>query len=136
MKILFVLQNAYNSEKYNFKNEQEWEEDLQKSHTGRRLLEMVPPGADIVVVNASKEIGDNPDSLFPADPEYIQSKIDQHHPDCICACGVVAQNGLKALGHAYIPTPHPAYRALSKQYTAGIRSLLQALTVLKDNAII
>jgi hypothetical protein len=136
MKILFILQNAYRSEKYDFKNDEEWQRDLKRSHTGRRLLEMVPEQAEIIVINASPKIGDQVDACFEADINYIRNKIALHQPDCICACGKVAQAGLEKLSIPFVPAPHPAYRALSKQTTNGIRNLLQALTVLKEAGII
>jgi len=128
--ILFVLQNAYTSEKYQFSNEEEWSAALRKSHTGRRLMEMIPLGATYHVINASPNIGDNADSVYEPDHEYIKSWIDSLQPSLVCACGRVATDGLMQLGIEFVPLPHPAWRRLSKYQTSEIRNMLsQRLTV-------
>lgn len=126
MKILFVLQNSYHSEKYNYRNLEEWYEDLGRSYSGKRLKEMIPNNCDIAVINSTLEIGDDASSYFQADLVYLTKKINEIMPDYICACGKVAQEGLRKLGKEFISAPHPAWRALSKKTTADIQAQLQA----------
>jgi len=123
--ILFILQNAYHSDKYHFRNSEEWSEDLIRSHTGRRLKEMFPVGINVVVVNASPLIGESAKSCFNADLSYIQEKIDRYRPAIICACGRIAQNGCRKLNLDFVSAPHPAWRALTKVQTKQIRNILK-----------
>jgi hypothetical protein len=124
MRMLFVLQNAYKSEKYNFRNEEEWHRDLNRSHTGRRLQEMIPDNVDAYVINSSPIIGKNADSCFKADTDYLQEKIKQIKPDWVCACGKIAQDGLEKAGVKFFALPHPAWRALSKDHTEWVKTFL------------
>jgi hypothetical protein len=123
--ILFVLQNAYRSDKYNFKNEEEWSRDLTRCHSGKRLSEMIPNGEDYRVVNASPRIGDDANSKFPPDLEYLSNKIEEIKPDVIVACGVSANYALAKLGRKHVLAPHPAYRQLSKRMTKNIRGKIR-----------
>ncbi len=125
MLILFFLQNAYRSEKYNFRNEKEWHRDLLRSHTGRRLSEMIPDGADVRVVNANPNIGNNADSCYNPDLRHMEKMIKKYSPDIICACGRMAQQGCSDLGIEFIAAPHPAWRALSKEITMNIKRMLE-----------
>jgi hypothetical protein len=127
MKILFVLQNAYRSSKYNFKNDQEWHRDLKRSHTGRRLQEMIPDGVDVYVINSSPIIGNTPGSCFKADEEYLKNKLTEINADYVCGCGKIAQNGLDKIGIRFVVLPHPAWRALSKDHTSFIKDFLTNL---------
>jgi len=120
--ILFILQNAYRSAKYQFRNEDEWHEDLFRSHTGRRLKEMVPDGVQFCVVNSTDKIGDSADSLYFADPFHIECMLNGIKPDLVVACGKIAQAGCRELGIDFISAPHPAWRALSKKDTERIRN--------------
>jgi hypothetical protein len=126
-RVLFVLQNAYRSEKYNFSNDEEWQGALQKSHTGRRLQAMIPADTQAFVINSSLSIGDNPDSCYPADSAYIKNKIERIEPDIICACGKIAEDGLKKIGVEFVALPHPAWRQLSNDTVYAIRSRLESL---------
>jgi hypothetical protein len=121
MKILFVLQNAYRSEKHQFETHAEWYRELNFSQTGKRLQEMVPDGAVWLVINASPLIGTSASSCYPANTTYILEKIEELKPDCICACGKIAQAGLNTLGIKFYAAPHPAWRALSKKITKQIK---------------
>lgn len=123
--ILFILQNAYRSEKHQFKNENEWHRELEKSHTGRRLKEMIPEGAEYRIINSSGYIGDNPDSSYVADIEYMNKFINEIKPNVICACGKIAQSGCEKLGLNFIPAPHPAWRQLSKQCSNEIKEKIK-----------
>ena len=123
--ILFILQNAYTSDKHPFTNEEEWGRELLRSQTGRRLKEMIPDGVEYKVINASPKIGADPDSLFKADFEHISKNIGKIRPTVIVACGVVAQAACECMGIKCIKVPHPAWRQLSKQITRNIMLELQ-----------
>lgn len=120
-RVLYVLQNAYRTEKYNFRNREEWHRDLLNSHTGRRLSEMIPENCKYWVINSSPNIGNNADSKFPPDVGYIISWWNKIQPDVVVACGKVAQTGCNKANIEHIKAPHPAWRALSKQITKEIR---------------
>jgi len=124
--ILFILQNAYSSEKYKFTNREEWSEQLMRSHSGRRLKDMIPDGAKYAVINASEKIGDNPNSCFEADINHIKKWIKKTNPSVVCACGKIAQDGCKKVGIDYIAAPHPAWRLFSKTSAFEIRDILQS----------
>jgi hypothetical protein len=126
-KMLFVLQNAYRSEKYNFSNDEEWQRDLQRSHTGRRLQAMLPDDAQVFVINSSPLIGECPDSCYPADSDYIENKIKHIEPDVICACGKIAESGLRSIGIEFVALPHPAWRQLSNDMVCAIKRHLETL---------
>lgn len=119
--ILFILQNAYRSDKHQFKNEEEWSQELANSHTGRRLKEMIPDDMEYKVINSSPMIGDCADSSYNADLTHIEKHINEIKPDVICACGRIAQKGCTELGLDFISAPHPAWRRLSKQYSNDIK---------------
>jgi len=108
-----------------FKSRDYWLTALWKSHTGKRLKEMLPDNIPVWVDNATPEVGDNPDAVFPPDPVHMAKVIDTVQPRVILACGEVAQKGLDLLEVPYIPSPHPAYRALPKTRTAEIKSRVE-----------
>lgn len=120
--ILFILQNAYRSEKHQFTNNDEWSRELLHSHTGRRLKEMIPEGYEYNVINSSPNIGNNSSSIYIADPQYIKTLVNKIKPDIIIACGRIAQDGCTELGLQYISAPHPAWRCLSKEITNNIKT--------------
>jgi hypothetical protein len=122
--ILFILQNAYQSEKHQFKNDEEWSRELANSHTGRRLKEMIPEGKEYRVINSSPMIGDCADSCYVADTEHIEKLVNKINPTIICACGKVAQKGCMKLGLFFISAPHPAWRQMSKQQSGSIKQTL------------
>ena len=126
MTVLFILQNGYHSEKYQYRNLQEWSEDLGRSHSGKRLMEMIPTGCDYYVINSTPEVGLGSSSLLKPQPDYILDWIDKVKPDVICACGKVAQNVCKELGINYVSAPHPAWRQLSKADTSKIRNVIMS----------
>jgi len=119
--ILYILQNAYKSDKHPFTNNEEWSRELLRSHTGRRLKDMIPDGVQYKVINASEEIGDNPNSVFKGNVEHVSLWIKQLKPDVICACGKIAQQTCGDLGVMFISAPHPAWRRLSKKITNEIK---------------
>jgi len=122
--ILFILQNGYHSEKYQYRNLEEWSIDLHRSFTGRKLMKYIPDNAEYAVINASMNIGENAKSYYPADLDHIKKWIDNIQPDIICACGEVAQQGCKSLGVDCIAAPHPSWRQLSNQFASDIKSKL------------
>jgi hypothetical protein len=122
--ILFILQNAYQSDKHQFNNEEEWSRELANSHTGRRLKEMIPEGKEYRVINSSPIIGDCADSCYIADTKHIEKLVNEINPTVICACGKVAQKGCTELGLFFIPAPHPAWRQMSKQQSGVIKQVL------------
>jgi hypothetical protein len=122
--ILFILQNAYTSEKHPFTNKIQWYRELLRSHTGRRLKEMIPNGAQYRVINATSEIGDNPNSVFKGNMAYVSLWIKQLKPDIIVACGKIAQQTCCDMKIKYMSVPHPAWRQLSKQKTTEIKNYL------------
>lgn len=128
MKVLYILQNAYRSDKYNFRNKEEWHEDLFRSHTGKRLSEMIPEGVEYYVINSSPNIGSHADSKFPPDNNYISEWYNKIKPDVVVACGKVAQKGCDEIALEYIKAPHPAWRALSKKITKSIRLEIKNVT--------
>lgn len=123
MRLLVILQNAYGVEEgyvpsYN-------RQSFVNSHTGKRLKEMLPEIAETFIVNASSRVGTHASSIFPPEPAYVLGYIKEYAPDCILACGKVAEEAVNALTEIDMPiiyAPHPAYRALSKRMTADIRS--------------
>lgn len=123
--ILFILQNAYQSDKHQFKNDAEWSRELASSHTGRRLKEMIPDDMEYKVINSSNIIGNCADSSYDADLEHIKKLVDEIKPNVICACGKIAQKGCKELGLNFIPAPHPAWRRLSKQCSSDIKEQIK-----------
>lgn len=124
--ILFILQNGYHSDKYDYRNLQEWSIDLYRSHTGRRLAQYVPDGAEYRVINSTPVVGENVDSCLEPDLGYIRDWIAVLKPNVICACGQIAQKACADLGlETYVKAPHPAWRRLSKQNIAEIRDILK-----------
>ena len=122
--ILYILQNAYKSDKHQFTNKKEWGRELLRSHSGRRLQEMIPEGAEFKIINASNNVGTHSASSFKADLKHMAKLINKIKPDIICACGKIAQAGCKELGVKFVSAPHPAWRQLSKKITSDIRMQL------------
>lgn len=125
MKLLAVLQCAYGKTEADRKSMEadrsKWLDALWESHTGRRLISMIPEGVKLHVANCSPRVGSSPSAAFPPDVEYITAEVERIGPDAILGCGKLAQRGLDAAGYKYIPAPHPAYRALSKATVAAIK---------------
>lgn len=121
--ILVVLQNEYRDGGAKVPRD-EWLPRLWESHTGRRLKEMLPDNGQFFVTNATLEVGDNADSMLPADTIHLSMVIEHIEPSIILACGQVAQRGLDELGVDYVAAPHPAWRRLSKDMTASIKEEL------------
>lgn len=114
MALLFVLlQNAYKKDGDEFTHE-EWVKALWKSHTGRRLSNMLPVGVTVYVANASPQVGTESSSAFKPDIEHIKNEIAATRPSVILACGKVAARAMREVGIPFIEAPHPAWRALSK----------------------
>lgn len=134
MKLLVVLQCKWGTtaeRRSQLRDKQVWLSGLWQAHTGRRLLEIIPEGWEVDVVNASPKIGKTADAAFPPDSHYIQEAIDNFSPHLILGCGRVAQRGLNSLGITYLSAPHPAYWRLSKIRTRQIRARLRRLAQVK-----
>ena len=127
-RVLFVLQNAWRQEapvggRREWKP-RHWAKALWASHTGRRLREFIPEGIELVVINASPEVGNRSTAVFLADAMRMHVQMQGLHPDLVVLCGKVAQELLivvKDYERPYVLAPHPAWRALSKARTAEIR---------------
>jgi hypothetical protein len=124
IKIMFILQNGYHSTKYKYRNLQEWSEDLQRSHTGKRLAQMIPEHCEYHVINSTPEIGNSAASCLKPQKEYVLDWIKTIKPEIICACGRTAQAVCNDLRLDYISVPHPAWRRLSQFDTSTIKAIL------------
>jgi hypothetical protein len=122
------LQNAYypdGIEPDRIKDRRTWLRLLWRSHTGKRLKEMLPDEIETFITEASPMIGTKPSDAFEADLGFMRSEIQEHsNAKIILACGKIAQAGLDKLGVTYISAPHPAWRLLSKRMTAEIKEKL------------
>ena len=129
MMVLVILQCAYYLDGKP-RSRAAWLRGLERSHTGKRLKEMLPDGIDYYVINASQEIGSSSDALFPPDIKYISQTIEHISPTIILACGRVAQAAVDEieLSVPIIKTYHPAFRGLSKGITKSINECIQAVT--------
>ena len=121
LDLLIVLQNAYRPGGRAIPHVV-WVKALWHSYTGKRLMEMIPEGTRIAVVNASPQVGTHAGSYFPADLPHLHAAIDETQPRLVLGCGKIAQEGLMELGIAHLPAPHPAWRGLSKKRTLQIRA--------------
>lgn len=130
-KILVVLQNAYSTKEIEI-YESRWLRQIWapggtgwKSHSGKRLLKMLPRGHEIKVINSSSNIGTKSNARYKASPEYIAAYVRDENPDLIVACGRIAQDGVSATGYRHIKVPHPAWRALSTAHVKKIRCAIE-----------
>lgn len=122
--ILVILQNAWFEDGKKRRREQ-WEIGLSRSHTGRRLSEMIPTDTQYTVINSTPEVGDWVGSRLEPNEAHIRFWIEQTQPDKILACGKVAQGILEKMDTEFIEAPHPAWRQLSKNHTREIRAILE-----------
>lgn len=130
-RVLFVLQNAWRRGAKEREREGEWLHEktwlrlLWRSHTGKRLKEMIPDGIAYEVVNATLRIGDRAAATFPADRTLMHVRMQARRPDLVVLCGKVAQELRVTVdignGCPYILAPHPAWRRLSKAQTAEVK---------------
>jgi len=124
MKILVFLQNAWGCEDGYIPTFNR--ESFCKSHTGKRLKEMLPDDATIIIRNASPLVGIESDSCYQPDLSYVRRCIKEIKPDLILACGINARYAVEKLGIKNVVfAPHPAYRKLSKQMTNKIKSVIE-----------
>lgn len=124
MKLLVILQCAYATSQERRKqlaDQRLWEAALWRSHSGKRLLSMLPPGCELRVINASTQIGKQSSDTFSPEPDHIAAVYAKYQPDAVLACGRVAHEGARLAGLPYIPAPHPAWRALSSIQCEQIR---------------
>jgi hypothetical protein len=80
--------------------------------TGRRLKaafgELIE---DIVWEETTREIADNPKTIFPAQPEHIKAVLEKYQPDVVLTFGKIAADSVKPLWSGrIICSPHPAAR--------------------------
>lgn len=105
-----------------------WIKALWKSHTGRRLKEMLPEDVPFVICNASPQIGQDAGASFKADPAHVADMINRVKPTIVLGCGAIAHSALSKLDVEYIKAPHPAWRRLTKERTKKIRHVLEMVT--------
>lgn len=132
-KLLVVLQCPWRKGRLeNGWNPQVWRKELGSSRTGVRLQEALPAETfEVVVCNASPALADSPDGIFPADLGHLRRVVRRTEPDVILACGRVAQKAMAEISPAIpvVAMSHPAYRLLSNQKTAEIKSQLVRLAM-------
>ena len=128
MMVLVILQCAYFLDGKP-RRRVAWLRGLERSHTGKRLKEMLPDGVDYYVINASQETGSKPDAVFPPDIKYIKQTIEHISPTIILACGKVAQEAVDEIESTIpiIKTYHPAFRGLSKDITKSVSECIQTV---------
>lgn len=127
--ILVVLQNAYREGADGSRAEQRWLKSIWrdggtgwKSHTGKRLKNILPEYYSVEVINASNNVGNVPSACFHADVKHIEQAIMELQPRVIVGCGRIAQAALDELGYDYVQSPHPAWRQLSKECEREVQS--------------
>ena len=120
---IVILQNAW-YEKLKKKPYDKWLIALWKSHTGRRLIEMLPEGIPYFIINSTDEITDNPNDALEANYRWIRKWMRLVKPKIVLACGKVAQKACYELKIKHIIAPHPAWRGLMKLKTAQIKALI------------
>lgn len=125
--LLVVLQNAWrgNGKEY---TPEEWLPKLWASHTGKRLRKMIPEGNYVVAVtNASPKVGMTAAAAFPPDLIHLRAIITEFQPRVILGCGRLAQHGLECLDVTHVQAPHPAWRRLTNERVAEVRTVLEEL---------
>jgi len=95
------------------------------SRTGKRLSKMIPPGWEVVVINASPRISSSSTEVFPPDVSHLSEWVRKTRPDVVLGCGKVAHRGLDLLGVTYISAPHPAWRSLSERTISRVRKTIK-----------
>ncbi len=93
--------------------------------TGRRLKIAFPEYLRKVIVweETTREIADNPKTIFPAQPDHIRKVIETHQPKIVLAFGKIAADsvfrvlsdmtfapGANSRDITFITAPHPAAR--------------------------
>ncbi len=130
--VLFVLQNSWRKSakpgEQELGREAVWRRLLWRSQTGRRLTEMIPNDISFEVVNASALVGNHSASVYPVDMALMALRLARIVPVVVVLCGKVAA-GLAPLVEAaqitLVIAPHPAWRALSKEHTARIKTEIE-----------
>ena len=113
-------------------NPRVWRRELWLSRTGIRLQEALPTDIfEVKVCNANPTLADSPDGVFPADLVHLRRVIHRIQPSVVLTCGSVAQRAVAsmAISVPVVAMKHPAYRLLSRQMTAEIKSQLVQLAV-------
>ncbi len=80
--------------------------------TGRRLRAAFGDLCEeIVWEQSTREIADNPKTIFPAQPEHIKAVLEHHKPDAVLTFGRIARDAVSPLWKGIlIACPHPAAR--------------------------
>lgn len=84
--------------------------------TGRRLRAAFGEElcAEIIWEETTREIADNPKTIFPADPGHIQTVLARYRPGMVLAFGKIAMSAVSpfynGLEWDMITAPHPAAR--------------------------
>ncbi len=144
MKLLVILQNAWRRKagpndvcwipSAPERSKALWERALWKSLSGRKLIQMIPEGIDVIVTNASPRIGNVSSSHFPMEPEYVLAELDENKPDLVLLCGNEAQKAWELVFQwaeeeqreiSVINSPHPAWRGLSKKHMEATKVALE-----------
>lgn len=156
LKLLVFLQNAW---RHNAKpgdivwlpavperSKALWEKALWACVTGRKLGSMLPDGLETTVTNASPRIGSTAASKFPMDPAYVRAELETNRPAVVLLCGAEAQKAkdyvdLWAIAQdlddfPVIACPHPAWRMLSRQDSARVKSALSELVLAEATNIL
>ena len=132
-KLLVVLQCPWRKGPLaNGWNPRVWRRELWSSRTGVRLQEALPTDIfEVKVCNANPTLADSPDGIFPADLRHLRRVVRRVRPSVILACGKVAQEAIAEITPTVpvIEMRHPAYRLLSKQTTAEIKTRLVGLAI-------
>jgi len=79
--------------------------------TGQRLKQTFGEWCDRIVWDEStREIADNPKTIFPADLNHMRQVIVEIKPRAIIAFGKIAGDALCKISNSWILAPHPAAR--------------------------
>lgn len=93
-----------------------WRYALAKSRSGKRLSLMVGDLSEILIANASPEVGCCSSSRFPADLDHISKTLQKHKPTQVISCGEVASQAVRGLWTGdLLEVPHPASRVLTNE---------------------
>lgn len=127
-----MLQNAWRKSakpgERDVGRERVWDRLLWRSQTGRRLREMIPDDTTFEVVNASALVGNHSSSVYPADTALMAMRLGRIKPTVVVLCGKVAAGLAPLIEDAQttlVIAPHPAWRLLSKEHTARIKTEIE-----------
>jgi acyl-CoA synthetase (NDP forming) len=138
LKVLVILQNAWRREATPGDtqfvpglapehSQQVWEQALWRSHTGKRLREMLPEGCEIVVGNATPHIGTTSREKKEIIVEYVMDQVEHSSPALVVLLGSEAAKAhdlIRGTGFPVITGPHPAWRCLSHTRAYEVREAI------------